>query len=190
MNFLILALNLPLKFLFLSLELALILCRKVLDSLLCEKRRKFQLPAILSFHTMLSSTFKKQILNPFPHYKILGSSELKKFADNNFRFHVNGRRFSFQAISPIATVYKSFVLETKTGLLCERVIQISVSKMFSFSINSFSNKPFENTVGKGEIAPHSIFSFSHIVFYPFGELSAIFIELRIVACKLFQIRRV
>ena len=32
----------------------------------------------------------------------------------------------------------------------------------------------------------SKFSFSHRVFYPFGKLSAIFINFEIVACKLFQ----
>ena len=36
----------------------------------------------------------------------------------------------------------------------------------------------------------SYFSFSHSVFYPFGELSAIFIKFKIVVCKLFQFGRV
>ena len=36
----------------------------------------------------------------------------------------------------------------------------------------------------------SNFSFSQSVFYPFGELSAIFIEFYIVVCKLFQFGRV
>ena len=36
----------------------------------------------------------------------------------------------------------------------------------------------------------SNFSFSHSVFYPFGELSAIFIKFEIVVCKLFQFGRV
>ena len=31
----------------------------------------------------------------------------------------------------------------------------------------------------------SNFSFSHSVFYPFGEIPAIFIPLKIVVCKLF-----
>ena len=48
-------------------------------------------------------------------------------------------------------------------------------------------KSFENTVGKGEIARND-FSFSHSVFYLFGELSAISIKLEIVICKLFQFR--
>ena len=32
----------------------------------------------------------------------------------------------------------------------------------------------------------SNFSFSNSVFYPFGDFSAIFVKLKIVACKLFQ----
>ena len=36
----------------------------------------------------------------------------------------------------------------------------------------------------------SNFSFSHSVFYPYRELSAIFIKFEIVICKLFQFERV
>ena len=42
----------------------------------------------------------------------------------------------------------------------------------------------------GKRIVRSNFSFSHYVFYQFGELSAIFIKYEIVVCKLFQIRRV
>ena len=63
-------------------------------------------------------------------------------------------------------------------------------------------KCFENIVEKGEIARTSLlktlwkkekiarkeqFLFSHSVFYPCGELSAIFIELEIVVGKLCQL---
>ena len=34
------------------------------------------------------------------------------------------------------------------------------------------------------------FSFSHSVFYPFGELSVIFVRLKIVFCTLLQVGRV
>ena len=36
----------------------------------------------------------------------------------------------------------------------------------------------------------SDFSFSHIAFYPFGELSAIFVKFEIVVCILFHLGRV
>ena len=49
---------------------------------------------------------------------------------------------------------------------------------------------FENTVGNGEIARIEQFLLFHSVFYPFGELSAIFIKFKIVVCKLFQFGRV
>ena len=43
---------------------------------------------------------------------------------------------------------------------------------------------------KEKLLVTSNFSFSHSVFYPFGELSAIFIKFEIVVCKLFQFGRV
>ena len=39
---------------------------------------------------------------------------------------------------------------------------------------------------KEKLLVTSNFSFSHSVFYPFRELSAIFIKFKIVVCKLFQ----
>ena len=49
---------------------------------------------------------------------------------------------------------------------------------------------FENTVGKGEIASNEQFLLFPSVFYPVGELSAIFIEFTVVVCKLFLFGRV
>ena len=43
---------------------------------------------------------------------------------------------------------------------------------------------------KKKLLVTSNFSFSHCVFYPFEELSCIFIKFRIVVCKLFQLGRV
>ena len=48
-------------------------------------------------------------------------------------------------------------------------------------------KSFENPVGKGEITHNEQFLlFWQFFFYPFGELSAIFIKFKIVVCKLLQ----
>ena len=48
-------------------------------------------------------------------------------------------------------------------------------------------KSFKNTVGKGEIALKEQFLlFPQCFFYPFGEVSAIFIKFKIVVCKVFQ----
>ena len=47
-------------------------------------------------------------------------------------------------------------------------------------------KSFENTVRKGAIARNEQFVLFHSVFYALGELSAIFIKFKIVACKAFE----
>ena len=64
----------------------------------------------------------------------------------------------------------------------------------SFSFNPFPNKPWFLRVcstsllktlwEKEKLLIASNFSFSHSVFYPFRELSAIFAKLEIVLCKL------
>ena len=66
--------------------------------------------------------------------------------------------------------------------------------------NLFPNKPWVLHVcstsllktlwEKKKLLVKSNFSFSHSVFYPLGELSAIFIKFKIVVCKLFQFGRV
>ena len=43
---------------------------------------------------------------------------------------------------------------------------------------------------KEKLLVTSNFSFSHTVFYPFGELVAIFIKFKIVVCKVVQFERV
>ena len=50
----------------------------------------FGVAFILSFANALN--FK--VINPFPKRQILDSFTLKEFADDNFRFDENGRRFS------------------------------------------------------------------------------------------------
>ena len=67
-------------------------------------------------------------------------------------------------------------------------------------VNPFPNKPwflrvysicFLKTMWEKEkLLVMSNFSFSCIVFYPFRELSAIFIKFEIVICKFFQFGRV
>ena len=52
-------------------------------------------------------------------------------------------------------------------------------------------KSLENAVDKGGIARNEQFLlFPHSVFYPFGELSAIFIKLEIIFCRLLQFGRI
>ena len=63
------------------------------------------------------------------------------------------------------------------------------------SFNSFPNKPWflrlcitslvKTLLEKEKLLIMSNFSFSRSVFYPFGELAAIFINSEVVVCKLF-----
>ena len=67
----------------------------------------------------------------------------------------------------------------------------------SGALNPFPNKPWFLRVcstnllktpwEKEKLLIMSNFSFSHSVFYPFGELPAIFIKYEIIVCKLFQL---
>ena len=54
----------------------------------------------------------------------------------------------------------------------------------------YSIGPFKTLWEKEKLLVTSNFSFSHRVFYSFGELSAIFITYKIVVCKLFESGRV
>ena len=73
-------------------------------------------------------------------------------------------------------------------------------KTITICLNPFPNKPWFLRVcntsplktpwEKEKLLVTSNFSFSHRVFYLFGELSAIFIKFEIVVCKLFQFGRV
>ena len=83
---------------------------------------------------------------------------------------------------------------------------MTLISIFSFyhkffnSVNPFPNKPWFLCVcrtsllktlwEKEKLLVTSNFSFSHSVFYPFRELSAIFIQFEIVVCELFQLGRV
>ena len=68
------------------------------------------------------------------------------------------------------------------------------------AFNTFPNKPWFLRVcrisllktlwEKEKLLVMSNFSFSHSVFYPFGELSAIFITFEIVVCKLLEFGRI
>ena len=49
---------------------------------------------------------------------------------------------------------------------------------------------FENTEEKDEIAHNEQFLLFQQCFYPFRELSAIFIKFEIVICKVYQFERV
>ena len=94
--------------------------------------------------------------------------------------------------------------ESQKFVVWERVIVQVSSKAhiglmivcMSFSVNPFPNKPWFLCVcstsllktqrEKEKLLVTSNFSFSHSVFYLFGEFFAIFIQVKIVICKAFE----
>ena len=87
-----------------------------------------------------------------------------------------------------------------TVFLLVRAPSLIVAPPSRKTFNPFPNKPWFLRVcstsllktlrEKEKLLVTSNFSFSHSVFYPFRELSAIFIKIKIVVCKLFQFGRV
>ena len=67
-------------------------------------------------------------------------------------------------------------------MLFDLTLSQTSSCFYVFAVQVFLKTQWE----KEKLLITSNFSFSHSVFYPFGELSAIFIRFLIVVCKLFQ----
>ena len=57
---------------------------------------------------------KKSLLQPFPKQQILDTSKVKEFADDNFIFHENGRKFSKRVENSVGkgeiACYEQFLL--------------------------------------------------------------------------------
>ena len=75
----------------------------------------------------------------------------------------------------------------KTRKYTEKVLTIPKQALIFTCLQYMS---FENTVEKGEIARNEQFLLFPQCFLPFGELSAIFIKVKIVVCKLFYFGKV
>ena len=77
------------------------------------------------------------------------------------------------------------------------IFHLTCIKFCHLVLNSFPNKPcfyvsavpvFRKYCGKKRIAHNEQVSFSHGVFYPFRELSAVLIKFEIIVCKFFSLR--
>ena len=85
--------------------------------------------------------------------------------------------------------YRSNVIHSSLSLTFRKILRIR--------LKPFQNKPwflhvctksfFKTLWEKEKLLITSNFSFSHSVFYLFGELSAFFIKFKIVVCKVFQL---
>ena len=78
----------------------------------CTKRSC--LVSVNSFTTASGATFDLFFRNPFPKRQILNSSKLKEFADDNFKFDENDRKFSERVVNTVGkgeiARYEQFLL--------------------------------------------------------------------------------
>ena len=98
-------------------------------------------------------------------------------------------------MSAIEEAYKNTRYRKQCSFQVTSLVTNYRPKLYS-GINPFPNKPWFLRVcstsllktlwEKEKLLVMSNFSFSHSVFYPFEELSAIFIKFETVFCKLFQ----
>ena len=133
------------------------------------------------------------------HNKIFDWSILKAFADDNL--NVNQKfRFALGRVENIVgkgknAGYQHFLLFLQCFQKATSLGSLKIGIVFK-RVNPFPNKPwflrvcntsFLNTLWeKKKWLVMSNFSFSHNVFYPSAEISAIFITFEIVVCKPFQ----
>ena len=84
------------------------------------------------------------------------------------------------------SVFKRLVLQTRKnqGLFGKELTLSQTSPGF---LRVCSASLLKTLWVKEKLLVMSNFSFSYCVFYPFGELSAIFIKFEIVVCKLFSV---
>ena len=118
--------------------------------------------------------------------RVSRTSLLENTVTSNFSFS-HSIFYSFIELSTIFIKFEIVVCKT----LSNWSLKFSVWKR----VNPFPNKAcFFRVYGtsllktlweKEKLLVTSNFSFSHSVFYPFGELSAIYVKLEIVVCKLF-----
>ena len=115
------------------------------------------------------------LLNPLTHNpdfqpitrrRILDSSKLKEFADDNFRFDKNGRKLSKRAISPFPTVFSK---GASKGVNVWEWVKRNHCSDSSLLLNPLShNSDFQHLWKRklyNTLWETSIFSFSHNVFY-------------------------
>ena len=125
---------------------------------------------------------------------MLNSFKLKEFADDNFKFDKNGRKFSKRVENTVGkgeiACYKQFLFSTlfSKNLYCRYEKNKGLfGKCLTFNqtvptLVTLRKKPFENILGKGENADkqHFLFFFPQ-QFLPFPKQISIF-QLHLLCC--------
>ena len=106
----------------------------------------------------------KQIITrlSFPKRQIFYFSRLKQFADDNFKFDENGRKFAKRVEDSVEKIacYKQFLLFKNS---CSGHLTFPKQAL---AFTCLQYKSFENTVGKGEIAHNEQFLLFPLCFLP------------------------
>ena len=97
------------------------------------------------------------------------------------------------------SLYLSLSLSHSLCVCLSLSLSLSLSN-YDHKFNTFPNKPWllhvcsrsllKTLWKKEKLLVTSNFSSSHCIFYPFGELYAIFIKFKIVVCRVFQFGRI
>ena len=118
------------------------------------------LPELITVSEICFSGILILSFNSFPKRQILHSSKLKEFADDNFKFNENGRKFSERVESRMGNeefvvssnfsfsyiVFKRLVRQSyKIQGLCGKELPITTQSLL---LTPLRKKPLENIVGK------------------------------------------
>ena len=140
----------------------------------------------------------------FPHivFKMPSSSGSLKLGSRGKKLiHLQKVSFHVTLHNPYRLTLGEYFCHLINYLVFKGPVYSQVQSMiYQIDINPFLNKPwflhvFHRSLSKTpwekeKLLVTSNFSFSHSVFFPFKELSVIFIKFQIVVCNLFQFRRV
>ena len=106
---------------------------------------------------------------------------------------------NYHPINFMLNIASFYLMKVMSILIAKKIKSSCMYQCFSnitYCFNPFPNKPWFLRVcstshlktlwEREKLLVTSNFSFSHSVFYPFGELSTIFIKLKIIVCKVFE----
>ena len=165
---------------------------------------------LLIFVSKFSCSLQMLSINTLPHKLRLSTTLGKKHFENIVRKGENGGNqhcLLFPCFLPyrkqISTLWVYLCCCLQMLSICFCLKFCCLIKSYNKSMNLFFGKGLtlsqtspgfymsavqvlKTTWEKEKLLVTSNFSCSHSVFYPFGELSAIFIKFKIVVCKLFQ----
>ena len=130
-----------------------------------------------------AATVMSHVFNSLPHDMTLDWSKLKEFADDKINVMVKLK----YVLERVENIWENEKMLVTKGFSYRLVEPCPKQALF---LRVCSTSLLKTLWEKQKLLLTINFSFSHCVFYPFGEPSAIFIHVQKVVCKLFQFGRV